>query len=242
MNFKTKKIVTTFCSLSVIVGCTLAYAVLTGQTGTSTDSPYTIPLGMYTGQVTYDSKENYYFIEVEGARFPFKTDPRRALAVPFEAPGENEVAKISALLLGMMGENVLHTTILINPDEENEVMPAIIDLAQYIQIVNRRKFNGLAYTKAGGQLQNSVIYGSQIQSLEEATPEATIIQIKGPESGAESTRVRVLGDGKFVVEGKTYEETYEAADFVSVTLLKMLCGSADCPDAASCATGGDCGC
>ena len=60
--------------------------------------------------------------------------------------------------------------------------------------------------------------------------------------GAQSTAVRVLGGGKFIIEGKTYEETYLAADFVSVTLLKMLCGSPDCPDAAACATGGDCGC
>jgi len=212
------------------------------QTNPSDDLLYTIPLGMRTGRVTYDPKEGYYFIEVEGARLPFKTDPRQALEAPLEAPGEDEKAKISALLLGMMGENVSHVTILINPDEENEVTPAVDDLKRYIQMANPRKYNGLAYTKPGGQLQDSVIYGSQIQSLEEATPQTPIIQIKGPKSGAESTRVSVLGNGKFVIEGKTYEDTYKAADFVSITLLKMLCGSADCPDAASCATGGDCGC
>ncbi len=29
---------------------------------------------------------------------------------------------------------------------------------------------------------------------------------------------------------------------VGITLLKMLCGSSECPDAAACATGGNCGC
>lgn len=214
----------------------------TEQTTPNDDVLYTIPLGMNRGRVTYDPEEGYYYIEVEGARLPFKTDPKQALEVPLEAPGEDEKAKISALLLGMMGENVSHVTILINPDEENEVTPAVDDLKRYIQMANRRKYNGLAYTKPGGQLQNSVIYGSQIQYLEEATPQTPIIQIKGPKSGAESTRAAVLGDGKFVIEGKTYEDTYKAADLVSITLVKMLCGSPDCPDAASCATGGDCGC
>ncbi len=60
------------------------------------------------------------------------------------------------------------------------------------------------------------------------------------------TRGRVLSvdraGGKVVVEGKTYEELYKAADLICITLLKMLCGSPDCPNAAACATGGDCGC
>ena len=122
-------------------------------------------------------------------------------------------------------------------------MPAVADLALYLQIANPRKFAGFAYTKPGGKLEHSVVKGPQIQSLDsDATPETTVVQIKGPKSGAQSTAVRVLGGGKFIIEGKTYEETYRAADFVSVTLLKMLCGSPDCPDAAACATGGDCGC
>ncbi len=202
-----------------------------------------IQLGMYRGQVTYDSEEGFYFIAARGARFPFKTDPREALKVPLEAPGKDTLAKHSALLLGMIGEGVLHTTILVNPDEEDEIMPAVADLALYLQIANRRKFAGLAYTKPGGKLENSIVKGPQIQSLDsDATPETTIVQLRGPGSGAQSTAVRVLGGGKFIIEGETYEETYLAADFVSVTLLKMLCGSADCPDAAACATGGDCGC
>jgi len=202
----------------------------------------TIQMGMFEGRVSYDSEEGYYFIEVKGARFPFKTDPREALEVPLEAPGEDALAKHSALLLGMIGEEVLHTTILINPDEEDEVMPAVKDLALCIQIVNRKKFAGLAYTEPGGKLENSVVKGPQIQSLDDATPKTTIVRIRGPGSGAQSTAVRVLGEGKFIIQGETYEETWKAADFVGVTLLKMLCGSPDCPDPAACATGGDCGC
>lgn len=235
---KTKQVIT-------ILSILLAIIVLTSACGSSSESknPDMIQLGMYEGQVTYDPEEGYYFIEARGARFPFRTDPREALKVPLEAPGKDILAKHSVLLLGMIGQEVLHTTILINPDEEDEVMPAVADLALYLQMVNPRKFAGLAYTKPGGKLENSVVKGPQIQSLDShATPETTIVQIKGPKSGAQSTAVRVLGDGKFIIEGKTYEETYRAADFVSVTLLKMLCGSADCPDAAACATGGDCGC
>jgi len=215
----------------------------TSEPTTEEEQTDKIQLGMYEGRVTYDPEEDYYFIEARGARFPFKTDPREALKVLLEAPGEDIVAKYSALLLGMIGEGVLHTTILINPDEEDALIPAVNDLALYLQIANPRKFAGLAYTKPGGKIENSVIKGPQIQSLDvDATPQTTIVQIKGPQSGAQSTAVRVLGDGKFVIEGETYEETWRAADFVSLTLLKMLCGSPDCPDAAVCATGGDCGC
>ncbi len=250
MKRRTKQVTTILSIFLAIIALTSACGGSSEPTVTSNptakDEPLQadeIQLGMYRGRVTYDSEEGYYFIEARGARFPFKTDPREALKVPLQAPGEDILAKHSALLLGMIGEKVLHTTILINPDEEDEVMPAVNDLALYLQMVNPRKFAGLAYTKPGGKLENSVVKGPQIQSLDsDATPETTIVQIKGPKSGAQSTAVRVLGDGKFIVEGETYEETYLAADFVSITLLKMLCGSADCPDAAVCATGGDCGC
>jgi len=223
----------------------LVVIVLTRLDGVSSAPPKSdrIPMGMYEGRVSYDSEKGYYFIEVRGARFPFKTDPREALKVSLEAPGEDSLAKHSALLLGMMGKKVSQATILINPDEEDEVMPAVSDLALYLQIVNRRKFNGLAYTKAGGKLEQSNQKGRQIQSLDsDANASNPIIQVKGPKSGASETVVRVLGNGKFVIEGKTYDELYRAADFVSITLLKMLCGSADCPDVAACATGKKCGC
>jgi len=223
----------------------LVVIVLTRLDGVSSAPPKSdrIPMGMYEGRVSYDSEKGYYFIEVRGARFPFKTDPREALKVSLEAPGEDSLAKHSALLLGMMGKKVSQATILINPDEEDEVMPAVSDLALYLQIVNRRKFNGLAYTKAGGKLEKSNQKGRQIQSLDsDANASNPIIQVKGPKSGASETVVRVLGNGKFVIEGKTYDELYRAADFVSITLLKMLCGSADCPDVAACATGKKCGC
>ena len=223
----------------------LVVIVLTRLDGVSSAPPKSdrIPMGMYEGRVSYDSEKGYYFIEVRGARFPFKTDPREALKVSLEAPGEDSLAKHSALLLGMLGKKVSQATILINPDEEDEVMPAVSDLALYLQIVNRRKFNGLAYTKAGGKLEKSNQKGRQIQSLDsDANASNPIIQVKGPKSGASETVVRVLGNGKFVIEGKTYDELYRAADFVSITLLKMLCGSADCPDVAACATGKKCGC
>ena len=250
MKHRTKQVITILSILLAIITLTSACGGSSkpGITpgATEKDKPSQtdkIQLGMYEGIVTYDPEEGCYFIEARGARFPFKTDPREALKVPLEAPGEDVLAKHSALLLGMIGKEVLHTTILINPDEEDEVMPAVVDLALYLQMVNPKKFAGLAYTKPGGKLENSVVKGSQIQSLDsDATPETTIVQIRGPKSGAQSTVVRVLGDGKFVIEGETYEETWRAADFVSVTLHKMLCGSADCPDAATCATGGDCGC
>jgi len=200
-------------------------------------------LGKFIGQVVYDQEKDYYFLELRGARFPFKTSPIQAQEVPLDAPGKNELEKNTALLYGMIGQQVLHTTILINPDEEDEVMPAASDLARYIQIANPRKLAGIAYTKPGGKLKRSVVKGSQIQSLaKDVTPQTPLIQIKGPKSGANSTRVRVLGGGKFVIEGETYEDTYKAADFVCITLIKMLCGSPECPDAAACATGGDCGC
>ena len=91
-------------------------------------------------------------------------------------------------------------------------------------------------------MEDAASRGPQIQALKDAKPETPIIQIKGPGSGASKTRVAVLGDGKVVVEGKTYEELNKAAGLLSITLLKMLCGSSDCPDAAACATGGACGC
>ena len=231
----------------IMVFCA-AILVITGliSRGWASSKPQesdTIRLGMYEGRVIYDSEQGYYYIEARGARFPFKTNPKEALKVPLEAPGEDLLAKHSALLLGMMGKEVVHTTILFNPDEENEVMPAVRDVALYLQIVNRTKYNGLAYTKSGGKFKESARERPQIQSLDsDASPATPIIQIKGPKSGAKETVVRVLGNGRFVIEGKTNDELYRAADFVSVTLLKMLCGSTDCPDVAACATGGDCGC
>lgn len=201
-----------------------------------------INLGRFIGQVVYDKEKDYYFLELRGARFPFKTSPIQAQEVLLEAPGKNELEKNTSLLYGILGQGVLHTTLLINPDEEDDVMPAATDIARYIQIVNPRKFAGIGYTKPGGKLKRSVVKGSQIQALEDATSETPIIQIKGPKSGSSKTRVLVIDGGKVIVEGKTYEDVYKAADLICITLLKMLCGSPECPDAAVCATGGDCGC
>ena len=235
---KTKKNMVLLIAVFVIVG-----SIVTGGALSASTKSDRIQLGMYEGRVSYDTKDGYYYVEVRGARFPFKTDPREALKVPLEALGKDSLAKHSALLLGMMGKEVSYTTILINPEEENEVMPALNDLALYLQIVNKTKYNGFAYTKSGGRSKKSIGKGRQILSLDSDASSATpIVQIRGPKSGARETAVRVLGKGKFVIEGRTYDELYRAADFASVTLLKMLCGSSDCPDAAACATGLDCGC
>ncbi|MFQ5906795.1 MAG: hypothetical protein ACE5JA_09515 [bacterium] len=214
----------------------------TSKTGVTRDTSKMF-IGKFPGTVVYDAEQGYYFLELRGARLPFKTSPREALEVRLEARGKNIQEKNRSLLYGMLGPEVLHTTLLINPDEEDEVMPAVEDLARYIRITNPRKFAGFAYTKPGGDLKRSVVKGSQIQSFhKDASPTTPLVLIKGPKSGARSTRVRVLDGGKFVVEGETYADVTKAADFIGMTLVKMLCGSPDCPDAASCATGGDCGC
>lgn len=159
-----------------------------------------------------------------------------------EAPGQEIREKNYALLTEMMGPNVRHVTIVINPEEEDDIEDTVAFLRLYIKMANQRKDNGVAYTKLGGKLDNSVEYGPQIRSLNEATPETPIILVKGPKSGAESTKVSVLGYGKIIIEGITYKDVSKAADLVNVTVLKMLCGSPDCADPALCATGGDCGC
>ena len=199
-------------------------------------------LGKFKGQVVYDKEKDYYFLQVRGARFPFKASPLEALTVPLEAVGKDAKEKNTSLLYGIMGRGVLNVTILVNPDEEEMVMPAAQDIARYVQMVNPKKFAGLAYTKPGGKLERSVIVGSQIQSLKEASSATPKIELKGPGSGGEKTRVSVRSGGEVIVEGKTYQGLYKAAALICVTLLKMLCGSADCPDAAACATGGNCGC
>ncbi len=199
-------------------------------------------LGKYIGQVDYDEKDGLYYLQLRGARFPFKTSPIQAQQMKLDAKGKNALEKNTSLLYGILGPDVSYVTLLVNPDEEDLVMPAAADLTRYVQIVNPEKFAGVAYTKSGGKRENSVTMGSQIQAIDSATSTNPIILLKGPGSGAQDTGVWVADDGKIVVEGKTYEELYEAADFICITLLKMLCGSSECPDASACATGGGCGC
>lgn len=200
-------------------------------------------MGKFIGQVAYNEEKDSYSLQLRGARFPFKASPIQAQQVKLEAEGKTVLEKNTSLLYGILGPDVEYATLLINPDEEDEVMPAITDIARYIQMVNSAKFAGVAYTKPGGKLERSVAKGSQIQALDkDATSQTPIVQIKGPKSGATETRVVVVGGGKVIVEGETYEELYKAADLVGITLLKMLCGSSECPDANACATGGSCGC
>lgn len=199
-------------------------------------------VGSFEGRVDYDKDEDYHFLQLRGARLPFKASPIDAQKVPLETPGTSVKEDNTALLYGILGPQVDYATILVNPEEEEEVMPAVLDLARYLRMVNPRKFSGLAYTKEGGKLERSTEIGPQIQSWKEATAKTPRILLKGPKSGAEKTRVVVSGEGQVLIEGKTFPELYMAADMVSLTMLKMLCGSPDCPDAAACATGGKCGC
>lgn len=199
-------------------------------------------MGRFMGEVVYDEEKGYYFLQLRGARFPFKASPADAQDVPLEAAGNSPIEKNTTLMYGIMGRDVLNTTILVSPDEEEEAMPAATDIARYMRIVNPKKLAGLAYTKQGGKLKQSVMIGPQVQSLDDASSATPKILLRGPKSGATKTRVLVGRGGRITVEGDTYEGLYRAADLICITLLKMLCGSADCPDAAACATGGNCGC
>ncbi len=199
-------------------------------------------MGKFIGQVAYSEEKEMYSLQLRGARFPFKGSPILAQEVELDAKGKNTLEKNTALLHGILGPETSHVTLLMNPDEEDEATPAAVDIARYIQMVNSAKFAGTAYIKTGGRMEQSVTKGPQIQTLEDATVMTPKILIKGPKSGATKTRVSVLDDGKVIVEGKTYDDLYKAAGLVGISLLKMLCGSSDCPDASSCATGGSCGC
>jgi hypothetical protein len=199
-------------------------------------------LGGIPGRVVYDEGERLYYLEVKGARFPFMSSPLAALDVPLEARGKTRLEKNTSLIYGILGRDVLHTTVLVNPEEEQDVMPAVTDIARAIQIVNKKKFAGVAYTGPGGKLARSVVRGSPVQNIEDATSRTPLVQLKGPKSGGSETRVQVGEGGKVVVEGKDYESLTRAADYMYLTLLQMLCGSSECPDASGCLTGGDCGC
>lgn len=199
-------------------------------------------LGRFVGEVVHDDEQDFYFLELRGARFPFKASPLQAQSVELDAPGKKALEKNTSLLYAILGKEVQHTTLLINPAEEDEVMPAAADIARYIRIANPRKFAGVAYTQPSGKLDRSVVGGKQVQALNDASSETPIVYLKGPKSGATESKVSVKKGGKVIVEGKTYEDLHTAADLICITLLKMLCGSPECPDAAACATGGDCGC
>ena len=194
----------------------------------------TVDLGPFTGKVSYDEKEGYYFLQFKGARLPFKTHPKRAFAVQLQAAGSTLKEKNTALLYGIMGPDTSMVTILVDRREEEQVKAAVEDLERYISIVASQKLNkkGIAYTSGGGH----------VAQLKDATTSAPIILLRGPKSGAKSTVVRVIGNGQFVIEGKTYDDLYAAADLVCLTIVKLLCGSGACPDAGACATGGSCGC
>lgn len=222
--------------------------------------------GRFMAEVVRDDTNGFYFLQLRGARLPFKASPLQAQSVDLQAPGKKPLEKNTALLYAILGREVEGAALLINPDEKDQVMPAAEDIARYVRITNPRKFAGVAYTKPDGTLQPPEAfanvaqaigqkYGLQIaevqpprasanmvRTLDEATAKRPLIQLKGPKSGAIKTGVSVVGPGQIIVEGKTYEDLYTAADSIGITLLKMVCGSSECPDAAACATGGKCGC
>ena len=157
-------------------------------------------LGKFTGQVVYDATQDLYFLELRGVRLPFKTNPIEATEVKLVAPGKTDKDKNSTLLLGLLGKNVHQAILLINPDEAMELAPEISDIQRYVQMVNPKKFGGVVYTQSNDER-------IAVRSLEDATSRKPIVQIKGPESGAEATRVSVLGTGQFVIEGKTSKKS-----------------------------------
>ncbi|MFQ5810010.1 MAG: hypothetical protein ACE5JM_10360, partial [Armatimonadota bacterium] len=199
-----------------------------------------VNLGALTGRVTHDAQEGVYFLELRGARLPFKAHPRRALAVTLHAPGATPSEKHKDLLYGIMGPDIRRVTVLVDPREAEETAPAVEDLQRYIGLVAQDKLGPIAYTSQRAKATGAV--AAQVRQLTEATSQQPIILLRGPKGGATSTAVRVRGRGQFVIEGETYDAVSAAADFVCLTIVKMLCGSPDCPDAAACATGGGCGC
>ena len=199
-------------------------------------------LCLFFDQISYYKEQDYHFLELKEARFTIKSSHIDAQNVELDALGMTNLEKNTSLLCGILGKKVSSATLLINPDEEDEVMPAVNDIQRYLQISNPIKFAGITYTKPGGKVKQSVKNGPLIQTLEDATSETPIIRIKGPKSGAKKTKVSVVGGGKILVEGKTYPEVYKAAGFICITIMKMLLGTSDCPNATASAIGITCCC
>ena len=240
-------------------------AIDTGEQPTKVDrTTGPMNLGRIMGEVVQEKPNDLYFLQVRGARLPFKASPLQAQSIDLQAPGQKALEKNTALLYAILGKEVEGAALLINPEEEDQVAPAAQDIVRYMRVANPRKFAGVAYTKPGGKYEpaessTSTVQAvaqkhgiqiaetqptetSTIRALDHGTAQRPLIQLKGPKSGATRTGVSVVGPGQILVEGKTYEDLYTAADYIGITLLKMLCGSSECPDAAACATGGKCGC
>jgi len=130
----------------VVVFALLMFIVPLSVIAGTESKPVTINLGKFLGKVTYDAEKDYYYLELKGARFPLKTNPQEALKVLLEAPGKDELEKNSALLLGLLGKDIFQVTILINPDEQDELAPALADLERYLKMVGRGRYAGVAYS------------------------------------------------------------------------------------------------
>lgn len=213
-----------------------------GQGGCEAPDGDTVSLGAFKGTVSHDKEKDMYSVQLRGARLPFKADPRRASEVPLRAPGDTPKDKNRELLYGIMGPEVKGVTLVADEREKEQVKPAVEDLERYITIVAADKFKGAIYSKLDGEQAHARPEGGKPGRLEDATVNEPVVLLRGPKAGAASTGVEVRPNGQFVIEGKSYNELYAAADMVCLTIVKMLCGSPDCPDASACATGGSCGC
>ena len=199
-----------------------------------------VDLGALTGQVSYDDGEQLYYLEVQGARLPFAAHPRQALAVALDAAGATPAEKNNELRYGIVGPDIRRVTLLVDPREEADVTRATKDLQRYIGIVASDKLGPIAYTSPGGK--GTASSAAQVRKLTDATAQEPIILLKGPESGATSTAVRVLGQGQLVIEGETYESLNTAADLVCLTVVKMLWGGSGSGSGSGGGSGGGCGC
>ena len=75
---KAKDIMIVCTAILVVIG--LANVSLASSKPQKSDR---IQLGMYEGQVSYDSEKDCYYIEARGARFPFKTTNSIWSMVPY---------------------------------------------------------------------------------------------------------------------------------------------------------------
>lgn len=200
-----------------------------------------IAFGPFEGKVEYDTADGYHYVKLRGVRFPLKGSPMRAQEVHLDAPGRTLLEKNTALLHSMLGPDVAVVRVAVSAEDKN-AMPAATDIARYLQMTNRRKFGGLVYLGEDEKTDKAAEAGRPTVSEGAASPKLPLVVLQGPDAGSVSTRVAVASPGVVRVEGKTYEELYDAAGRICVTLLRMLCGSSDCPDASACASGGSCGC
>src|SRR6266700_3563355 len=80
-----------------------------------------INFGRFMGEVVREETNGMYFLQLRGARLPFKASPLQAQSVDLQAPGQKALEQNTALLYAIMGKDVEGAAILINPEEEDQV-------------------------------------------------------------------------------------------------------------------------